>query len=907
MPARSLALIRQGLISVGYRQDSLKDGVPVPAEPARTVGLVAYADQPFDARTSTLAAVDGLAFDEAALPLLRPLGAPLIAQCRADHVLFWKQAPGEPRFVKRVSASKIASFFQEHREELAPTALYRAKVWGRMDEDLQLDFVDAGLLPVIEQSAGEDLRKLLERAVTTTKSVLGWKQDISDADGRWLLKAVFWLLAAKILKDKGVPGFVRGSLCELESVYLKLASHYNKQDPRPVQINGSRRRDALLGAAKMIQSFGHCGAVTTESLAWVYESALIDRATRQKFGTHSTPTWLVDDIVSKLRPWIEDMPVDDRRVFEPACGHAGFLISAMRLLSELLPADRTPEMRKSYLRKRLHGIEADSFAYEVARLSLTLADVPNDNGWMLDNANMFTGDALRSAVSKATIVLANPPFEKFGASRPKGAMHSRADETFRQIVKSLPVGGVFGIVMPQTILHSTQGKDLRRKLIEDYDIAEITLFADKVFNYGEPETAVILGRRVGSVKKSAWTRYRRVREDQIETYKRTLVPSSAGKVATDVFESLNRRLLLPELSDVWHYLRERPKLKQFVEGGKGFEHKARNDKTLPKSAILESEAKVDGLVPGFVAWKKHQFTHELPKPKWLNLSTKTIRRVGHGVVIGKPQLLVNHSPVSRSAWRLKALLDGKGHPVKGLYLVWRPTSKVLGPRALWAILNSPVANAYVYAHSSKRHVMGRDVKTMPVFDLNAASFRVLEEEVDAYFKATKGIFQAPRKAKATPKPSDTQLSLGLPDGDTTSVSAEEELKFLHWRIDAEVLRLYDLPAQSERRVLELFTGVQRRGVPFVQMEYFPKGFDHFHRLSELLAITADWEQTNKERCKLIRKDVKGKLDDVEKAELKRLEHLADARIAYMDLLHPSQPDEIQRTVERLKREGKWTE
>ena len=65
--------------------------------------------------------------------------------------------------------------------------------------------------------------------------------------------------------------------------------------------------------------------------------------------------------------------------------------------------------------------------------------------------------------------------------------------------------------------------------------------------------------------------------------------------------------------------------------------------------------------------------------------------------------------------------------------------------------------------------------------------------------------------------------------------------------------------------------------------------------------------TNKRRCDLIRKDVKGKLTEVEKEELKRLEHLADARIAYMDLLHPPQPDEIERTVERLKREGKWTE
>ena len=34
---------------------------------------------------------------------------------------------------------------------------------------------------------------------------------------------------------------------------------------------------------------------------------------------------------------------------------------------------------------------ADPFALEIARLSLTLADVPNPNGWALTEADMFSG------------------------------------------------------------------------------------------------------------------------------------------------------------------------------------------------------------------------------------------------------------------------------------------------------------------------------------------------------------------------------------------------------------------------------------------------------------------------------------------------------------------------------------
>ena len=907
MTARCLASVRKGLISVKHRQDRLREGVPLPSDPKRVVEMVAYADQPFDARTSTLVAVDGTSVGEHDLPLLRPLGAPVIAQCYRDHALFWKQTAGDPKFIERVAAGKIASFFQAHQEELAPTALYRAKLWGNVDASVrQLTFVDAGLLPLIEQTAGEDLRRLLEHAVVTTKEVLGWKKDMSLDDGRWLLKAVFWLVAAKILKDKGVPGFVRSSLLDLESVYLKLATHYNKHDAKPVQIDGSLRRDALLGAAEMIQSFGHCGAVTTESLAWVYESTLIDRATRQEFGTHSTPIWLVDEMVAKLRPWIEEMPVDDRSVCEPACGHAGFLIAAMRLLSELLPADRATE-RKAYLRKRLHGIEKDTFAYEVARLSLTLADVPNDNGWMLDNADMFRGDSLRKAITRASIVLANPPFESFGDARPDGAMHKRADETFRQIVDALPLGGVFGIVMPQGILHSTQAKALRRKLLDEYEIKEITLFADKIFNHGEPETAVILGRRIGPGKKEGTVLYRRVREEQIEHYKKSLIPSTQTALSVGVFENDETSLLIPEMEDLWRALSDSPKLEDFVEGGQGFQHKGEDNVTLPKGVIRESDVEVEGLTKGFAGWKKDQLTHELPKPMWLNLDPKTIRRPRHGLKQGKKQVLLNYAPVSREAWRLKALIDFKGHPVTSDFNVMRPDTSILSPRCLWAVLNSPFANAFAYSHSSKRHVLVGDMRKMPVFDLENDSFDTLELAVEAYLAAAKGSPAIARNATREPQTADDQMSLALPEEPADQTTPEEELKYLHWRIDAEVLRLYDLPAAMERRILDMFTGVRRRGVPFVQDEYFPEGSTLLHRLSELLAITADWSKTNRRRCHLIRKDVKAGLSEKEGAELEKLEHLADARVALTDLLHPTGPDEIDLTMQRLKREGRWQE
>ena len=162
----------------------------------------------------------------------------------------------------------------------------------------------------------------------------------------------------------------------------------------------------------------------------------------------------------------------------------GVLISAMRLLAELLPADWR-ESRRDYLRRRLHGLEIDHFALEIARLSLTLADVPNPNGWALTEGDMFAGNRFEQGIQDATIVLANPPFENFEAkSRRQGWLPNKATEAFRRVVENLQAGSVFGFVLPQTFLRSKQGIDLRGTLLSDFEIAEISLFADKVFQYG---------------------------------------------------------------------------------------------------------------------------------------------------------------------------------------------------------------------------------------------------------------------------------------------------------------------------------------------------------------------------------------------------------------------------------------
>jgi hypothetical protein len=111
----------------------------------------------------------------------------------------------------------------------------------------------------------------------------------------------------------------------------------------------------------------------------------------------------------------------------------------------------------------------------------------------------------------------------------------------------------------------------------------------------------------------------------------------------------------------------------------------------------------------------------------------------------------------------------------------------------------------------------------------------------------------------------------------------DELRILHLRVDAEVMKLYGLPPEMERRILDLFAGEPRKGVPFSQTGYYPEQFDGLLTVSDLLAVTADWEPLAERKSVLIRKKAAGKANTAELKEFAELKRLSAGRL---DLLAP---------------------
>ena len=66
--------------------------------------------------------------------------------------------------------------------------------------------------------------------------------------------------------------------------------------------------------------------------------------------------------------------------------------------------------------------------------------------------------------------------------------------------------------------------------------------------------------------------------------------------------------------------------------------------------------------------------------------------------------------------------------------------------------------------------------------------------------------------------------LPLFDGLSSEIVDERTLHLLLKRLDAEVLRLYHLPARAEKKLLDLFARRERPGVPGSFKAYFPRSF-----------------------------------------------------------------------------------
>lgn len=808
----TLAITETGLHECGYKGDLLKENYSY--DGSHVIPLAAFAYPTYDVRTACISVINVVENDamENYVRTFMRFGAPVLFACGQETVQWWAIEKENVKFRENIQKNKIGDFFKRYKSDFSPDRIYRAKNFGRLDENQQLTFVDVGLMPVLEQEMGERIAGLVGRVIDILHRECFTSDQLKKSENqRWIFQASFWLLCAKILHNKDVENFRRLDFNDVDTVIGRINRHYRSE--KDLQITTERQRKALRKVASEFQIFSSLTNITTESLSYVYENVLVDKGLRKALGIHATPSYLVDYIVWQLCPWIEEIPQENRVVFEPTCGHAPFLASAMRLLRFLYKEGDSGSFHK-YATEHLIGVELDPFAREIARLSLTLADVPNPNGWQVVEGDVFKNNLLSKDAKEATILLCNPPFEKFSPKEQRRYQtgnnplhcHNKAAEVLWKTIPHMPEGSVFGVILPLGFLDNINVRELRKVILEQCEISEICTLPENVFSEAAHESVVVIGRKIRKPDYGETT-IKKVRKWDIGSFRDNYRISFVQPVDRRNFSNFNMKI--PEFWYIWESLRDHKKLGDEAMIGQGLFYKGRD---LPAGVITYQKTKFKGLTKGFAKLSSNLRITDIPEIYHLNLDETVVDRFVRSKETGVSQLLINYAPVGEGGpWRIKAFIDDKGRPFTNRFLCVRPKLSIWSLHVLWAILNSPFANAFLYSRTSKRDIQKGNLETLPLPQINESKFASLERTVKDFFELNQsneffGDPNAPKKAKQ---------------------------KLLE--IDAIVMQLYDLPPKYEKQILDLFYEFQREGVDFEFRGYYPKDFESCIPLHEYIS------------------------------------------------------------------------
>ncbi|WP_343586002.1 N-6 DNA methylase [Flavobacterium sp.] len=224
----------------------------------------------------------------------------------------------------------------------------------------------------------------------------------------------------------------------------------------------------------------------SEKLGDAFEYLLSVMGSQGDAGQFRTPRHIIDFLVEIVDP------KKDETILDPACGTAGFLISAFKHIKEN-NNNLTPDERKKLIKNFIgYDISPDMVRLSLVNLYL--------HGF--SDPHVFEYDTLSSEDrwdETFDVVLANPPFmSPKGGIRPhkKFTINSNRSEVLfvDYIAEHLNPKGRAGIIVPEGIIFQsgTAYKALRKMLVDKYLYAVVSLPAG-VFNpYSGVKTSILL-------------------------------------------------------------------------------------------------------------------------------------------------------------------------------------------------------------------------------------------------------------------------------------------------------------------------------------------------------------------------------------------------------------------------------
>lgn len=208
--------------------------------------------------------------------------------------------------------------------------------------------------------------------------------------------------------------------------------------------------------------------------------------TAQEFYTNRTVVELMTEMLE---------PQSGESIYDPTCGSAGMLISAVAYLKQ---------QNKEWRNLEIYGQEIVTLTAAIARMNLILHGVQD---FKIVNADTLKTPAFtdHNKLQQFDLVLANPPYsikkwdrtafesDKYGRNFLGTPPQGRADYAFFQhILKSMnPTTGRCAILFPHGVLSRNDELSMRKVLVQ-LDLVEAVIGIGKSLFYNSPMEACII-------------------------------------------------------------------------------------------------------------------------------------------------------------------------------------------------------------------------------------------------------------------------------------------------------------------------------------------------------------------------------------------------------------------------------
>jgi len=218
-------------------------------------------------------------------------------------------------------------------------------------------------------------------------------------------------------------------------------------------------------------------------------------------GEYYTPRPLIKTIVKIINPKLGD------KIYDPACGSAGFLCAAYEYLRQSKKELSAKEL-ETLQRKTLYGKEKKSLAYIIGVMNMILHGIEAPN---ILHTNTLAENLMDvQEKDRVDIILANPPFgsktEQVEVNQNFPILSSETAYMFLQhLIKLLKIGGKCGVVIKNTFLTNTDKASvaLRKQLLEDTNLHTILDLPKGTF-IGVGVQTVVLFFEKGKPTKDIW-------------------------------------------------------------------------------------------------------------------------------------------------------------------------------------------------------------------------------------------------------------------------------------------------------------------------------------------------------------------------------------------------------------------